>query len=231
MADPKPSAAPMTGDDLRAFSTAVLHGIGAPATPWNLDWLKEWAASEGTLAANNPLATERPQPGHDSRFNSNGVRNYDSFDVGVQATVETLGLSYYQSIVDSMRAQKFTNRPAILRAYQTWAGVSAPEAYHVARLIKGGWQPNGAKTLQAAEVAVPTRSAPVLAEHARKGAHDAAVVGGAGLVAAAVASIAGDFPWEEAQTMWQAHHWYALIALATPFAVHLISAFTGRSDG
>lgn len=226
----KTASAPMTGEELTAYLTAVLDGIGAPATPWTLDWMRTWAASENTRAAFNPLASERPAPGHDSKFNEDGVRNYDSADVGIAATVETLGLSYYAPIVDSLRKQRFTNRRAILKAYQTWAGVSAPEAYHVASLIKGGWTPHGAKTLQAVEV--PPASAPIVSgDTARKSVRDTALAAPLGvfaLIDAATRTDWGVFPAEL-----DAHHWGAVAAtfLATPFALAVWRIVRARLTG
>lgn len=216
----KAGTEPMHGEELTNFLKGVLRGIGAPPTPWNLCWMEQWAASEGTLAGYNPLATERPEPGHDSLFNHQGVRNYDSEDTGVAATVATLGLSYYAPIVESLRAQRFTNRKAILKAYQTWAGVTAPEAYHVAALIKGGWTPTGAKTLQAEEVAgVRAPVAPAVAAHARKTARD--VVAAAPFGVLALVDAATSTNWSVLDADVNAGHWGVAVAafLATPFAL------------
>jgi hypothetical protein len=67
--------------------------------------LVAWQVAEGTAAAHNPLATTHPMPGSTS-FNSVGVRNFPSVEVGLQATVETLRLpvpSYgYRAILDNL---------------------------------------------------------------------------------------------------------------------------------
>ena len=80
------------------------------------------------------------------------MRNYDTAETGIAATVDTLELSYYAPIVASLRVQRFTNRKAILKAYQTWAGVSAPQQYHVASLIAGGLDSPPARASKQAEV-------------------------------------------------------------------------------
>lgn len=222
-ANPKP--APLSGDELRAFSTAVLRGIGAPDTDWTLDWMARWAASENTLATFNPLATERPMPGHDSQFNAQGVRNYDSLSTGIDATVDTLRLSYYKPIVKALREQRVTNLKGILKAYQTWAGVTAPEEYAIARALKGGWTPSGARTRQSVVVTSgPQR--PVVGAHAAKAAQAMVATGaatGAVLLADALSTDWSPFFGEVT-----GHHWQGALAilLATPVVHAAFTAFT-----
>ena len=212
-----PRTEPMTATELSDFLSAVLRGIHAPVTAWNLDWMRTWAASEGTLADNNPLASERPAPGHDSEFNADGVRNYDTAETGIAATVETMLLGYYAPIVASLRAQRFTNRKAILKAYQTWAGVSAPQQYHVASLIADGWQPSGARTRQAEVVtSAPSPRAVVNAHAAKAVPATVAAVPVAALFTAAMA-----FDWTTLGTDFANHHYAAAIGmtLASPLAL------------
>ena len=209
---------PMSGDELTAYTTAVLHGIGAPATAWTLEWMERWAASEGTLAGYNPLASERPMPGHDSIFNSAGVRNYDSAQTGIDATIATLRLSYYKPIVKALRTQRVSNLRGILKAYQTWAGVNAPEGYAIARDLKGGWTPNGARTKQAEVISAPAKPV-VSAPAVRKGARDTVLATTPVLVALISAWTGTD--WTTAVADWEAHHWASAVGavLATPFAL------------
>jgi len=100
-----------TDDD---FYEAVLWGLGLPVNKHNVDFLKLWRIAEmGTefnkknprTATNNPLNTTRPcqQDPEDSNFNSVGVKNYSKPEYGINATVQTLKLPYYQCIVDGLR--------------------------------------------------------------------------------------------------------------------------------
>lgn len=100
-----------TDDD---FYEAVLWGLGLPVNKYNVDFLKLWRIAEmGTefnkknprTATNNPLNTTRPcqQDPEDSNFNSVGVKNYSKPEYGINATVQTLKLPYYQCIVDGLR--------------------------------------------------------------------------------------------------------------------------------
>jgi peptidoglycan hydrolase CwlO-like protein len=87
------------------WASLLLSELGAPQCRDNLTVLVAWQVAEGTAAAHNPLATSHYMPGS-TAFNSVGVRNFASADVGLQATVETLRLpvpSYgYDAIVDNL---------------------------------------------------------------------------------------------------------------------------------
>lgn len=99
----------------RAFAIAVLKGIQAPLLENSIDALIKWMGAENTNAAYNPMATTRghimaPPAGNPNGewvdtpvgnlgatiFNSVKVRNYASFEQGVQATVETMNAGYHQ---------------------------------------------------------------------------------------------------------------------------------------
>jgi hypothetical protein len=109
-----------TDDD---FYEAVLWGLGLPVNNQNINFLKLWRIAEmGTefnkknprTAINNPLNTTRPcqQDPSDSNFNSVGVKNYSKPEYGVNATVQTLKLPYYQCIVDGLRENQSYNEIA-----------------------------------------------------------------------------------------------------------------------
>jgi len=87
------------------WGALLLSELGAPQCRDNLTVLVAWQVAEGTAAAYNPLATTHYMPGS-TTFNSVGVRNFSSVEVGLQATVETLRLpvaSYgYAAILDSL---------------------------------------------------------------------------------------------------------------------------------
>ena len=80
-----------------------------------------WAAAEGGHARNNPLNTTLWRPGS-SDYNWVGVKNYPSFDVGVEATASTLNYGAdrrrygYAPIRRRLRRNK--NAERILRAVE-----------------------------------------------------------------------------------------------------------------
>ena len=211
---------PMTGDELQGFIEGVLAGIGAPATAWNLKFMTEWAKSEGTAAAHNPFASERPATGS-TTFNSAGVRNYTDDEQGIAATVETLKLSYYRAIVHALQTQTVADREGIVKGLETWSGTSTPHAYHVAALIHGGWTPGGARTQQAQETAVGGATRPVASAHARQAAKDAAL--GAPAASVWLGLLITEASNGDLVRIFEdvgAHHWAAAVGafIATPLA-------------
>jgi hypothetical protein len=91
----------MAADD--PFYKAVLQGIGAPITSNNLTFLYAWRQAEGASATYNPFNTTWNATGS-TVYNSHGVRNYVSAATGVDATVKTLLMDRYASIVKSLEA-------------------------------------------------------------------------------------------------------------------------------
>ena len=93
------------GETFGNWAALLLSELGAPRCRDNLRALVAWQVAEGTAAAHNPLATTHSMPGS-TAFNSVGVRNFPSVEVGLQATVETLRLpvaSYgYDAILSNL---------------------------------------------------------------------------------------------------------------------------------
>lgn len=85
------------------FATDLLTRLGMPVTSENVRAVVAWARAEGTAAANNPLATTQPMEGA-TRFNSAGVRNYSSYQEGLEATVRTLQNGRYDNVLAALRA-------------------------------------------------------------------------------------------------------------------------------
>ena len=85
------------------WQRSLLRSIGAPATADNLRFLDAWQRAEGGTAANNPLNTTQHAPGA-SAYNSVGVRNYGSPQVGLEATKQTLLNGHYDPIVSQLRS-------------------------------------------------------------------------------------------------------------------------------
>lgn len=86
-----------------AFAEAILRGIGAPVSDMNMRSMLAWMTGENTKAAFNPLATTRLGFDDAGDFNSAGVRNFKNFEQGVEATLETLNLSYYTDVVAALQ--------------------------------------------------------------------------------------------------------------------------------
>ena len=92
---------------LRDFFIAVMDELGVTPTEEKLKFFGAWASLERPRTSNNPLATTHPGKGRNtwsgdpnmSRFNYAGVKNYSSFERGVDATVTTITNGYYPDIV------------------------------------------------------------------------------------------------------------------------------------
>lgn len=98
-AGPGDVAAPVNDPN---FASAVLSGIGAPATAANVKSIESWIGHEGGGGANNPLNTTYPLGGSTS-FNGVGVQNYPTYADGVDATVRTLDNGAYGDILLLLR--------------------------------------------------------------------------------------------------------------------------------
>ena len=85
------------------FALGVLSYAGWPVTEGNIKALVTWMQKENTGAGYNPLATTHPMTGagfwnYIGEGKNYGVRNYTSFEQGVQATVETILNGNYENI-------------------------------------------------------------------------------------------------------------------------------------
>lgn len=109
---------------------AILTGVGAPVTKENMKFMYAWRQGEGAKAAFNPFNTTKKKEKSTfynclSRKNDKcvgGVRNYSSQQEGIDATVETLKLSYYSCITDGLKndigAKKIARQ--CKQALKTW---------------------------------------------------------------------------------------------------------------
>jgi hypothetical protein len=85
------------------WASDLLARLGMPKTSENVRALSAWAQAEGTSAKFNPLATTQRAPGA-TNFNSVGVKNFVSYEQGLDATVQTLKNGRYGAILDALKA-------------------------------------------------------------------------------------------------------------------------------
>ena len=91
-----------SGVNTLQFSTDVLQRIGAPVTTENVKAMSAWIASEGTRAQFNPLATVRKAAGA-TDFNTTGVKNFVSYEQGVETTVGAITNGLYGNVIAAFR--------------------------------------------------------------------------------------------------------------------------------
>lgn len=131
--------------DPNAFFTAVLNQMKYVASPWRLEFFREWTAFEsgrGEWAADwNPLNTTQHMPndrdlnGDPNQNGGNPVREYPDFATGVAATVKTLTNGYYPLVVQSIHEQRIV--PGMTANIRVWGSTS------FANYIDNGWRPSG----------------------------------------------------------------------------------------
>lgn len=107
------------GGQYSQFAQDLLGRLGMPQTAENARAIVAWARAEGTDAANNPLATTQSWDG-DSRFNSVGVRNYASYEDGIEASVRTLRNGRYGNILAALAAGNSADAVARAIADSPW---------------------------------------------------------------------------------------------------------------
>lgn len=99
----KSTAKTLPANDWRV---GVLRGLKAPVTPTNLAFLSLWQRFEGANSYNNPLNTTLSTKHVVGTWNSSGVKQYDSPQAGIDATVATLLNTHgvgYEGIVSLLR--------------------------------------------------------------------------------------------------------------------------------
>jgi len=101
------------------FFERVLEKLGIPLSDFAVKALVIWTKYENTNAYWNPLATTWDMGEKSWNFNDAGVKNYADMETGVQATANTLKLSYYKAILEMLAGKAF-NKEEIQKAVATW---------------------------------------------------------------------------------------------------------------
>jgi hypothetical protein len=119
-----PASVPVNGDmrstaTRRQFAVDLLARLGMAETTENVRAVMAWQQAEGTRAAFNPLATTQRSSGA-TDFNSVGVKNYTSYEQGLQATVTTLHNGRYDEILAALRDGSSAERLADAVARSPW---------------------------------------------------------------------------------------------------------------
>lgn len=103
------------------YALAVLRQGGYATGTGQLEALVCGMASEDSAAAWNPLDTEEPAPGA-TDYNTAGVRNYPTLEVGVDAVLRTLSLGVYNPLRALLRDETASTL-AVLKAFvPAWCG-------------------------------------------------------------------------------------------------------------
>jgi len=107
----------------KEFYKKILDGINAPHTDENFKFLYAWRKAESGKARNNPFNTTQNMKNDSniSNYNSVGVKNYSSKNIGIDATVKTLTNGRYKCIVNGLKDNKGAeNIAACSSDLKTW---------------------------------------------------------------------------------------------------------------
>ncbi len=90
------------GVDPVQWAKDFLTRLGAPLTASNLQAITAWEQAEGTKAAFNPLATTQSGFAGETTFNHVGVKNYVSYEDGLDANVKVITNGLYPNILAAL---------------------------------------------------------------------------------------------------------------------------------
>src|SRR5260221_1829828 len=93
------------GVDSVQWARDFLTKLNMPITSENVRAISAWEQAEGTKASFNPLATTQGGFAGETRFNSVGVKNYASYQDGINANAHAITNGRYTNILDACRAR------------------------------------------------------------------------------------------------------------------------------
>ncbi len=92
------------GVDSVGWARDFLTKLGMPVTSENVKAVVAWEQAEGTKASFNPLATTQSGFAGETKFNSVGVKNYATYQNGIDANVHALTNGRYTNILAALQA-------------------------------------------------------------------------------------------------------------------------------
>ena len=102
------------GVDPVQWAKDFLTKLGVPVTGPNVQAISAWEQAEGTKAAFNPLATTQGGFAGETQFNSVGVKNYTSYQDGLDANLKVITNGLYPNIIAAL--QQGTDAMAVAKA-------------------------------------------------------------------------------------------------------------------
>ncbi len=139
-----------------AFFEEVLRRLGIPVNPMAIEMLRAWQQDKQSNDCWNPLETTRPLQGCTTGARA---RHFQTRDIGIQATVETLNLPYYAPI-RALFAQQPPDWGAVHAALRTWGGCSDGTCQALLQQWQQIWARYHAPTPTPSPVPTPTPPPP-----------------------------------------------------------------------
>jgi len=140
----------MAAPGMADWQAQILRGVNAPVTPENIQAVNAWQRAEGGGASNNPFNTTQPVTGASS-YNSVGVRNYATPQVGIQATIDTLTNGRYGPVIAAL--QQGNNPQAVAGA--VGASPWGTSGQLMSQILRGSPAPGGISPLPPAQAGAP----------------------------------------------------------------------------
>jgi hypothetical protein len=108
------------GVDSVGWARDFLTKLGMPITSENIRAISAWEQAEGTKASFNPLATTQSGFAGETKFNSVGVKNYATYQDGIDANAHALMNGRYTNVLDALRAGNSATAVAQAIADSPW---------------------------------------------------------------------------------------------------------------
>jgi len=108
------------GVDSVGWARDFLTTLGMPITSENVKAITAWEQAEGTKASFNPLATTQSGFAGETKFNSVGVKNYATYQNGIDANVHALTNGRYTNILAALQAGNNADGVAQAIANSPW---------------------------------------------------------------------------------------------------------------
>jgi hypothetical protein len=102
-ADTSTSGVNRAGVNSVQWANDFLNALGMPTTASNVQAITAWQQAEGTKAAFNPLATTQGGYAGETQFNSVGVKNFASYQDGLDANVKVITNGRYGNILAALQ--------------------------------------------------------------------------------------------------------------------------------
>lgn len=108
------------GVDSVQWAKDFLTKVNMPITPENVRAISAWEQAEGTKASFNPLATTQGGFAGETQFNSVGVKNYTSYQDGIDANAHALLNGRYSNVLAALQAGNSATAVAQAIANSPW---------------------------------------------------------------------------------------------------------------
>jgi hypothetical protein len=108
------------GVDSVQWAKDFLTKVNMPITSENVRAISAWEQAEGTKASFNPLATTQGGYTGETQFNSVGVKNYTSYQDGIDANAHALLNGRYSNILSALQAGNSATAVAQAIANSPW---------------------------------------------------------------------------------------------------------------